>query len=211
MGEDQALSVLRDILARPEYQVDRSVPWWQQLLEPVVDFVWSAAAALIQTLLDTGNGREGLYGLGVLALCGAVLAFAASYLIRAIRLTVVGESQVGRANLAQRRERSERLWQSAQQLAADGQFAGAVRLLYLSALYALDERALLQVEANLTNREHAQRLRSAHPSLGDGFGHLVEQYDRVRYGHTPVSRDVFADFSGRVQRLRTVALGGSVV
>ena len=211
MDEDQALAALREILARPEYQVDRSVPWWQQLLAPVADFVWSAVARLVQMVLDSANGREGLYGLGVLAVCIVLLAIVASYLMRAVRLTMVRDNQVGRASLAERRERSERLWQMAQQAAAAGQHADAIRLLYLSVLHALDERALLHIEANLTNREHAERLRALHPSLSDGFTRVVDQYDRVRYGHAAVSAAVFEDFSSRAQRVRAAALSDSVV
>ena len=209
MGEEQALARLREILARPEYQVDRSIPWWQQLLAPVVDFVWSSVARLFQTALDTASGREGLYGLGVLAMCVALFAVASVYLVRAVRLAVMRESRVAGASLAERREQSERLWQAAQQAAAAGEYAEAIRLAYLSVLYAMDEHALLHVQANLTNREHAQRLRTLHPPLGDGFSHVVEQYDRVRYGHAAVGADVFAEFSGRVQRVRTAALSGS--
>lgn len=209
MGEEQALTRLREILARPEYQVDRSVLWWQQLLAPVGDFVWSAFARLFKTAIDSASGREGVYGLGVLALCVVLLAIAIGYLVRAVRLAVVRESRVARANLAERRERSERLWQAAQQSAATGEYAEAIRLLYLSVLYAMDEHALLHVQANLTNREHAQRLRTVHPLLADGFSVVVEQYDSVRYGHAAVSADLFADFSGRAQRVRTGALGGS--
>src|SRR5437879_13375923 len=108
------------------------------------------------------------------------------------------DSQFGSASLAERRERSERLWQTAQQLAAAGQLAEAVRLVYLSALYALDERALLHIENALTNREHAGRLSAAHPELGDGFARLVQTYDRVRYGSAAVSGDAFHELSRQV-------------
>ena len=210
MDENQALAALREILARPEYQVDRSVPWWQELLAPVADFVWSAMARLVQMVLDSATGREGLYGLGVLAVSGVLLAIVASYLIRAVRLTMVRDDRVGRASLAERHERSERLWQMAQQAAAAGQHAKAIRLLYLSVLYALDERALLHVEANLTNREHARRFNAVHPSLSDSFSRLVEQYDGVRYGHPDVSAAMFEDFSRTAQHVRGAALSGVI-
>ena len=210
MGEDGALAQLREILARPEYLVDRSVPWWQQLLAPVIDFVWSAAVRVIQMVFDVTTGREGAYGLGVLAACVVLVAVVASYLVRSVRLTVTRESQVHRASLVERRERSERLWLAAQQAADAGQYVEAIRLSYLSVLYALDERALLHVEANLTNREHAQLLLASHTEIGDAFSRLVARYDQLRYGQAPVGVDTFDDFSGRVQQLRTAALGGSL-
>ena len=74
-----------------------------------------------------------------------------------MRLSVHHESRARLQSLAERRERSERLWRTAQQLAASGKWPEAVRVVYLSALYALDERALLHVESSLTNREHVAR------------------------------------------------------
>jgi hypothetical protein len=209
MSEDEALQQLHAILARPEYQFDRSLPWWQQLLAPLLDFAWRLLSQLIQLVLDTSAGREGGLGLGVLIGSVLVLAVALLYLVRAVRLSVMREAALRGASLAERRERSDQLWQTAQQLAATGQYAEAVRCLYLSALYALDERALLHVEFSLTNREHAQRLKRAYPSLGDSFGELVERYERVRYGQADVAPDGFAEFSGRAQRVRSAALEGA--
>ena len=209
MNEDEALQRLHAILARPEYQFDRSVPWWQQLLAPILDFAWRLLSQLIRLVLDASAGREG--GVGLAALIGSVLvlAVAAVYLVRAVRLSVMRESALRGAGLAERRDRSDQLWQTAQQFAATGHYAEAVRFAYLSALYALDERALLHVEFSLTNREHAQRLKRAYPSLGDSFGELVERYERVRYGQADVASDGFADFSGRAQRVRSAALEGA--
>jgi hypothetical protein len=132
------------------------------------------------------------------------------YLLRAVRLSVTRESRVGSIRLAERRERSDRLWQTAQQLAAAGQLAEAVRLVYLSALYALDERALLHVESSLTNREHARQLSQLHPDVGQTFSDVVQHYDRLRYGRFPVTETAFAELSSRVARSRSASLQGSV-
>ena len=210
MGEDQALARLREILARPEYQVDQSRPWWEQLLGPVFDLVGYLLARLIQMLADTTSGREGPVGFGVFGVCLALVVVVLLYLIRTVRLSVMRDSHVGSASLAERRERSERLWQTAQQLAAAGQLTDAVRLLYLSALYALDERALLHVESSLTNREHARQLSRSHPDLGLTFFEVVDRYDRVRYGRFPVTESTFTELSGLVARARTASLQGSV-
>src|SRR5215204_4983235 len=117
MREDQALERLREILARPEYQVDQSRPWWEQLLRPIGDLAGYLLARLIQTVLDASTGREGWFGLAVLAVCLVLIAAVLVYLVRAIRLSVRRESQIGSTNLAARRERSDRMWQTAQQLA----------------------------------------------------------------------------------------------
>jgi hypothetical protein len=209
MGEDQALGRLQEILARPEYQVDQSVPWWRQLLGPLLDLLGYLLARLITTVMDSTSGREGWYGLAVLVVCLGLFAVVAVYLIRAVRLGIRRESVIGATSLAERRERSERLWQTAHQLAAAGQFAEGVRLLYLSALYALDERALLHVESSLTNREHARRLSQLHPSLGAAFGEIVTRYDRVRYGRYTVTETTFTDLSSLVSHARSASLQGT--
>jgi Domain of unknown function (DUF4129) len=209
VGEDQALARLQEILARPEYQFEQSRPWWEQLLSPLFDLLGYLLLRFVQTLIDTSAGREGWFGLAIEAVCVALFAVVLVYLVRAIRLSVTRDSRVGSARLAERRERSDRLWQTAQQLAAAGQLAEAVRLVYLSALYALDERALLHVESSLTNREHARQLSQLHPDVGQTFSEVVQHYDRLRYGRFPVTEATFAELSSRVARSRRASLPGA--
>jgi hypothetical protein len=141
--------------------------------------------------------------------CAVLIGAVLIYLVRAVRLAVTQESRVGAASLAERRERSERLWQTAEQLAAAGRLSEAVRVLYLSALYALDERALLHVETSLTNREHARKLSQAPPEVAQTFSEVVDRYDRVRYGSEPISTQTFAELSGLVARSRQAWLQGA--
>jgi hypothetical protein len=72
----------------------------------------------------------------------------------------------------------------------------------LSALYALDEHALLHVQSSLTNREHAAQLLREHPHSGATFAELVQRYDRLRYGREPITAERFAELSGLVARTR---------
>jgi hypothetical protein len=209
MGEDLALTRLHDILSRSEYQLEPARSWWEQLVAPVLDLLGYLLARFVQTLADTTAGREGWFGLGVEAACLALVAVVVVYLVRAVRLSVSRESRAGAIKLAERRERSDRLWQTAQRLAAAGQLAEAVRVVYLSALYALDERDLLHVENSLTNREHARQLSLHYPELGRTFSEVVQHYDRLRYGRFPVTEMTFSELSGRVARARSACLPGS--
>lgn len=209
MGEDAALGRLHDILARPEYQVDQAGPWWEQLFAPVFDLLGYLLARFVQTLVDTTAGREGWFGVGIAAVCALLFVVVSVYLVRAVRLSVTRESRVGSVRLAERRERSDSLWQTAHQLAAAGELAEAIRLVYLSALYALDERALLHVESSLTNREHARQLSLNHPEVAPTFAEVVQHYDRIRYGRFPVSATTFSELSARVARARSASLQGS--
>src|SRR5215471_19340418 len=104
MGDDQALMRLHEILARPEYQVDRSVPWWQELLAPVLDVAWRLLTQFVELVLDSTSGREGSLGILVVLAATVVLILAAAYLLRAVRLSVVRESRVRTTSLAARRQ-----------------------------------------------------------------------------------------------------------
>jgi uncharacterized membrane protein YcjF (UPF0283 family) len=208
MGEDQALERLAEILARPEYQAERSVPWWQQAFGPVLDLIAYVLARLVQALTDSATGREGWLGIVVLGVCAVLIVVVVVYLARAVRLSVTRDTRLTSASLSERRERSDQLWRSAERFAASGELAEAVRLLYLSALYALDERALLHVERALTNREHARRLDQVHPTLGQTFGEIVDRYERVRYGSFAVAPEFLSELSDLVARLRSAALLG---
>jgi hypothetical protein len=205
MPEDQALVQLHAILARPEYQTSDGQPWWEQLLRPVWDLVLYGIARLIEAIVNAGTGREGPVGIVALVVCALLVGVVSVYLIRAVGISVRREDALQSQTLAERRERSERLWQTAQQLAGSGQWSDAIRVVYLSALYALDERALLHVESSLTNREHARALERGHPELAATFAPVVERYDAVRYGGVPASSTTFDDLSELVQRARQAA------
>jgi hypothetical protein len=200
--EDEALAHLQAILARPEFQYDQSSPWWSRLVSFILAPVFDAIGWLARTTLSAAIGREGWIGVAILILCVVLLAVGAAYLARSISLAIRGESKLRAVSGAERRERSDRLWHEAQGLAAAGQWAEAVRAAYLSALYALDEHAVLHVQSGLTNFEHATRLSRDHPELGGTFAELVRRYDRLRYGHDPVTAEAFTEVSALVERAR---------
>ena len=209
MPEDQALVRLQAILARPEYQATDTRPWWEQLVAPVWGYIVYLLGRLVEAIVDASTGREGWIGFVALGICVVLFAFAGVYLVRAVGIAIRREDAVRAHTLAERRQRSERLWQSAQELAARGEWSDAIRSLYLSALYALDERSLLHVESSLTNREHARVLERGHPELAASFAPVVESYDAVRYGGAPATSATFADLSALVTRARSAALGGA--
>jgi hypothetical protein len=173
---------------------------------PVWDLLVYLFASLVQAIVNAGTGREGPIGFVVLAACLVLLGLVGAYLVRAVRISVRGETAMQPRTLAERRERSERLWQTAQQLAANGEWSEAVRIVYLSALYALDERSLLHIESSLTNREHVRALQRLHPELAAIFAPVVDRYDAVRYGGVAASSGTFDDLSKLVTRAREAAL-----
>ena len=201
--DDQALEQLHRILSRPEFQTSDSRPWWEQLLAPVFEELFALFAQLWDTVASAASGREGWLGLTVMALAAVLLLGVAVYLLRSVRLAVVREARLRAEGRAERRQHSDQLWAQAQRLAATGDWPAAVRAAYLSALYALDEHALLHVQSGLTNREHAAQLLREHPKYGATFAELVQRYDRLRYGHLPITAEAFGELNILVADART--------
>lgn len=205
MSEADALERLRAILARQEFQSEVGRSWWDQLQMQVLNLLFNLWVQLAGTVGDAASGREGWIGLAALALGAVVAGLVIVYLVRSVRLAVLRESKLAAETRAERRERSDRLWAAAQAHAAQGEWPAAVRAAYLSALYALDEHALLHIQSGLTNREHATRLAHDHPELGSTFAELVLRYDRLRYGRFPINAETYADLSQLVAQARAMA------
>jgi hypothetical protein len=89
----------------------------------------------------------------------------------------------------------------ARELAAQGDYRTATRLLYLSALLWLDERRTLRYERHLTNREYLTRL-ADRPELRSQMQPVVETFDKVWYGRQSLDAAGFADYERQVAALR---------
>lgn len=210
MDESRALEALAAVLARPELnppppRFDPLGALWAAIWELIWDFlVW-----LFSPVARVVAGQADLFQVAVVAVALAVIGAGAWFVLRAVRQNMVADAAALARAQAQRRERADRLWREAQDLAAAGRLADAVRALYLSALYALEERDVLAVQEGLTNREHAERLRRALPGAAPAFAEVVQRYDRLRYGGFPVDRPAFDELRTLVQRARTLGVPSS--
>ena len=205
MDEAAALERLNGVLARSEFNQEAARSFWQILLDRLGNWIYDWLVTLGRPVGQVVEGNATWLSVLVLVVSLAAIALVLWLIARAIRLTVVGETLERRRDAQARRERSDALWQRAQQLAAEGRFAEAARDLYLSALYALEEHAVLRVQAGLTNREHALRVAGEHPELSAAFGSLVQRYDRLRYGAYTADAASFAELSGLADRARRLA------
>jgi hypothetical protein len=91
--------------------------------------------------------------------------------------------------------------QHASDMARAGDYRRAARMLYLSSLLWLDEHGRLRYDRALTNREYLDRL-GDDPTLRERLRPVVETFDRVWYGHTPLDAAGFAAYEGQVAALR---------
>jgi hypothetical protein len=82
---------------------------------------------------------------------------------------------------------------SARALAARGEHREAVRKLFVALLYQLDERGLVRLRAEATNREYVALVRDV-ARLYPIMGTLADTFDRVWYGHEEIDREAYAVF-----------------
>lgn len=200
--QQQALEQLHQILARPEFQPPEQNPI-AAFFGFIGKIVLDLFSSMWQVLRDGARGEEGPIELIIVAVALLALAVIVVFVARAVRQSLSSDATVAANQRQQRRERSDELWRQAQQAAVTGEYARATRLLYLSALYALDEHAVLRVQVALTNREHASRLASDHPEMGPMFADLVRQYDQLRYGGLRADADAFQRLNSLAAQART--------
>jgi hypothetical protein len=205
MDEAEALRTLQAILDRPQFQPQPLTIWqllWNAFLQQVQDLASWLFGPFGEALAGHLSWLE--LGAGVLAL--ALLAGGGWFTARVIRGSLVAEGTRTRQGAAARRERSDQLWRAAQEQAGAGRPTEAVRLLYLSALYALEERDVVRVDESQTNREHAARVARTRPNTGSSFAAVVQRYDPLRYGGAaPVTRQAFDELRHLVDDLRAEA------
>jgi hypothetical protein len=93
------------------------------------------------------------------------------------------------------------LWRQADNLAADGCYRDAVRVVYLAVLALLNRQRLIRFEATRTNGEYVRQVRlseQAPPELHGSFQELTNVFETMWYGERPCE-------SGDYRACRTLA------
>jgi len=100
------------------------------------------------------------------------------------------------------------LFETAMAAARAGDFRAAVRKLYISLLYELSERNLIEIDESATNREYLARL-SRFEALVPPVREMTERFDVSWYGLFPTSQEEFSGYLARyneaMQRAKTLA------
>jgi hypothetical protein len=194
------LNALESILAQPEYQWPMTQPsplqkWWDnlvnRLLESLSRLLGTQAVGVILNIL-----KYALFGLGAMAIILVVV-----YALRGARGSLVTEAEVDEDGDSDRNLTADSAFQKAQELSSSGDYRQAVRYLYLSSLFLLEERRLLRYDRSRTNREYLRSV--AHmPGLSDLLGVVVEVFDRVWYGYQSLDEAEFNHYQEAVTDLR---------
>ncbi|HJQ25760.1 MAG TPA: DUF4129 domain-containing protein [Blastocatellia bacterium] len=205
---------LRDILNRSEYhekEESRLSAFIKKVKTKVMDFlgeIWQAFMRMLGKVFGSGAQGSLISKIVVVAALGAFLFFVV-YIARQIKprrrrarkRTVLGEEIEAGTTPGD-------LFEAAMAAARAGDFRAAVRKLYISLLYELSERNLIEIEESATNHEYLSRL-GRYEALVPPVREMTDRFDLTWYGMFPTSPDEFSAYLSRyneaLQRAQTLA------
>lgn len=205
---------IREIVSRPAYQPEQDtaigafVKKWMGKVRGVIGQVYSALSRLLEKLL--GASAQGGWIANVLVV--AVLAVAIIAVAQLARRMRVPKAKRKKTRLVLGEEiaadgTSRELAEAGLAAARAGDFRTAVRKLYVSLLYEMSERNLIELDDSATNHEYLRRI-SRFTSLAGPMRYLTERFDYVWYGMFPSSQEDFALYLARyeeaMERTRTM-------
>lgn len=206
---------IREILSRSPYQPERETAigaFIKRVLRTVRGFVsdvYSALTRLLEKLFGASAQGGWISNLLIVALLAAALVVAAR-MARRLRVPrakrkktrlILGE-EIGADGT------SRELADAGVAAARAGDFRTAVRKLYVSLLYELGERNLIELDDSATNREYLSKV-SRFTALAAPMRHLTDRFDQVWYGMFPSSEEDFAaylvHYDEAMERARTLS------
>jgi hypothetical protein len=175
VAEEQAL---REELETHHSRTEVSYEKYRDDLEKILNpRIWDA------------NLRYVLFPLCAIAF-GAVIIF----FVRQIRMNLISEAHDEVAETALEQVETERAALARAETAeAESDFRGALRFLYLSAIFHLQERGLLPYDKSLTNREYLHQAQ-ADIDLHTALGPAITIFDEVWYGHKPCDAETVSSY-----------------
>lgn len=189
---------IREILNRPAYQPEQETAisgFMKRILRKVRGFVGellSSLGRLIEKVLGSSSSNGWVSKVVLLLVAGGAL-FAGARMIRRVRApkrkrkktrTVLGEEIAADGT-------SHELAEAGLTAARAGDFRTAIRKLYVSLLYELFERNLIELDDSATNHEYLRKV-SRFSTLAGPMWYLTERFDCVWYGKFPSSESDFA-------------------
>jgi hypothetical protein len=197
-------SQLREILSRPDYQPrdeSRVGGLIKRAWKSVSDFLselYQAFVRLLAKLLGTSSdGGWFSQVVIVLTLIGALVGLVwVAMRIRPVRRrakkrTVLGEE-------VEEGTSPHDFAEAAMAAARSGDFRTGMRKLYLSLLYELAERNLIEIEENATNHEYLAKVVHI-TSLVPAMRYLTDRFDNFWYGMMPSTEADFSAYLARYQ------------
>jgi hypothetical protein len=138
---------------------------------------------------------------GVVAACLLVLLLVGAHVVWSMRSVLRGDRRRGAAGPAPEDRRSpEETRAAGAAAAAAGDHAGAVRLLYLAALRALERAGVCDLAAGTADWTVVARCRSA-PGVEAPLRALVSRFQESRFGGRAVGREQYDECAGHLDEI----------
>lgn len=188
---------LRGILARREFQPEqetrlgRFVKEVRQQITSFLNQIYVAFGRLIERLFGA-SARSGWFSVVLIIVLCLAAAIAVLRMARAVRPRKRREKKrrvLGEEIPAGTTPRD--LVEAALASARAGDFRSGVRNLYLSLLYELSERGLIELDDSATNHEYLARVSSL-ASVATPMSYLTDRFDYFWYGKIPSSEEEFS-------------------
>ena len=199
-GAGNAREKIREIRSRSEFLTKGEDPitkFIKRVRTEILNFLEKIWNLVINALFGGDSGTSWVFR--TLVMAGVVAAVVLA--IRTIRRkkgapkkrdkkrTVLGEEiEAGTS--------SNDLAEAALAAAKAGDFRGAVRKLYISLLYELSERNLIELEPNTTNHEYLAKVSRFQPLVAP-MRYLTDRFDYFWYGMFPSTAEDFSTFQAR--------------
>lgn len=196
----RSLGVLREILARPEYQWKTQSPGWlQSLWDRLLQWLFDLLGQPEEIVISTDDGGFDLMTVLAFVLVAGILAYTLNRLFSDFVSEAALEANGNHDEPLSARTALNR----ADTLSKEGEYRSAVRYLYLSALLILDERGLLYYDRTKTNREYLRNL-AGNARSAELLREVINVFDRVWYGFQPVDEETYQRYAAQVRELENL-------
>ncbi len=194
---------IREILSRPAFQPEREtavgkfVKGVMRKVREIIGELFLSLQRLLESILGAGATAGWISNLILVLVLGAAL-FVVVVLVRRMRVprpkrkkkrVILGEEIAADGT-------SGELAEAGLAAARAGDFRSAVRKLYVSLLYELSERDLIELEDSATNHEYLRKV-SRYNALTSPMRYMTDRFDYVWYGMFPTSEEEFATYLSR--------------
>ena len=198
IGGEREMQLLKDILARPEFQSGSEGP---NFIQKIIEWLLHQYARLMDLLFGQVDADIGIPSEVTIPFTLLIILAILAFIFRDTLRNLFNEAELADDSPGEGEILSARLAaQKAQELSRGGDYRHALRYLYLSALLLLDERGLLRYNRTQTNREYLRQVRER-PALAERLKIVVETFDRVWYGYQPIDEASYARYVEQVSAL----------
>ena len=190
---------IAEILARPAFQTkpeDPATRYIREVKQKVANFVIDLLRRIFGLVGGSGSGAGSFFLFLIVVALGAAAIIAVRMLLQNRRPRARAKVRRVLGEEIDEGTTSGDLARAALATARTGDFRLAIRKLYISLLYELAERELIELEPDATNRDYLSKI--------SRFGHLVapmrymtDRFDYIWYGMSNSSEDDFKEYLDR--------------